>query len=419
MSTHPPRRPVLVVVGNGMVGHKLLEAAVDRGPAPRVPRSSSSARSAGSPTTASASPPRSRAPTRAPCARWRPASSTTTASSCVLGDAVVAVDPDAGDGRDRVRATRSPTTPWCWPRARTRSCRRCRASDARRLLRLPHPRRPRGHPGLGRRAAEPGVGGRRRPARPRGGQRPAQPRASRPTWSSSPPGSCPCRSTTAAGAALRRRIEDARRRRAHRRGRHRGRSPTHDGRVAGLRFADDDGATTSTVDAGRVLAPASGPATSWPAAAGLRRGRAGRRRRRRRPAARPTRTIYAIGECALAPGRPVRTGWSRPATPWPGWSPTGSLGGERQLHRRRHVDQAQAPRRRRGQLRRRLRPPPTAPRRSSTATRSPASTRSWSCRRRRHPQVVGGMLVGDASAYQHRCCRWPRGDMPTPEHPER
>ena len=79
MSTHPPRRPVLLVVGNGMVGHHFLEAAVDRGlhESYEIVVLGEERRA---PTTASTSPPRSRAPT---LGRWCwavPTSTTTTGS---------------------------------------------------------------------------------------------------------------------------------------------------------------------------------------------------------------------------------------------------------------------------------------------------------------------------------------------------
>ena len=101
------------------------------------------------------------------------------------------------------------------------------------------------------------------------------------------------------------------------------------------------------------------------------------------------------------------------------------LGGAGHLHRRRHVDQAQAARRRRGELRRRVRRPPRARSSSSTPTRSPASTRSWSSPTT--APLLGGILVGDASAYGvlrpmvasgHRAARQPGGADP-PGRPRR
>ena len=59
----------------------------------------------------------------------RGASTTTRGCGCCLGTAVDGFDPET---RDRARwptARSSPTTSWCWPPARRRSCRRCPGHD--------------------------------------------------------------------------------------------------------------------------------------------------------------------------------------------------------------------------------------------------------------------------------------------------
>ena len=136
--------------------------------------SSPSARRAAWPTTGSGSARSSRA-RRPRSSPWcRPASSSAAGLTVHVGDAVASIDTRGGarsrrrNGHtDRLRRPGAghrlvPVRP---PAARQRRP---------RLLRLPHPRRPGGHPGRRRRLPG-GRGGRRRAARPGGGQRPAQP----------------------------------------------------------------------------------------------------------------------------------------------------------------------------------------------------------------------------------------------------
>ena len=188
----PPRGPAprqLVVVGNGMVGHRLLTELAATRRHWRTSTSPSSARSPGRPTTGS---PSARffdgraAEDLSPGRRrlLRP----TTASTCTSATAVVAIDRDGPDGHHRRGPRAPPTTASCWPPARTRSCRPSTGSDGPGcfvyrtiddLEAIADGRRP---PRDATRRR-----GRRRPARPRGRQRPAQPRARDPRRRVRPP----------------------------------------------------------------------------------------------------------------------------------------------------------------------------------------------------------------------------------------
>ena len=131
-----------------------------------------------------------------------------------------------------------------------------------RVLRLPHPRRPGGDPGL-RQGLPGGRGGRRRAARAGGGQRPALPR----------PGDPRGRVRRPAHAHAGRRRRFVRPPPAHRgagrdhphRDAHRGDPPRPAGRVQGMHFANEGQMGSTTSRSGWSSSPpASGPGTSWP-----------------------------------------------------------------------------------------------------------------------------------------------------------
>ena len=292
-------------------------------------------------------------------------------------------------------AGRSPTTRWCSPPARTPRCRRCPARTCA-ALRLPHDRRRRGPAGLGRGAAQRArppaarCRGRRRPARPGGGRCAASPRGR----------DARRRVRAAPDAAAGRRRAAARLCAAHRGpGRHRAdavprrsKIAGRHGRVARMELRRRPGARRRRR---RLRGGRSRPATSSPGTAGWRSASAAASSSTT-PAARQDPRIWAIGEVRLHPGPLPRPRRAR-ATRWPRSSPTG-------------CSAARAPS-----------PAPTSPpSSSSSASTSPASaTRS---RRRRAASrssisdpvagvykklvmsddartLLGGILVGDASAY--------------------
>ena len=128
--------------------------------------------------------------------------------------------------------------------------------------------------------------------------------------------------------------------------------------------------------------------------------------------------VWAIGECAAPGGRMY--GLVAPGYAMAEVVVDALLGGAGRLHRRRHVHQAQAARRRRGVLRRRVRHHRGRPRAGLRRRGRRASTRSWSSPRTAR-RLLGGILVGDASAYgvlrpmvasRHRAARQPRGADP-------
>ena len=247
--------------------------------------------------------------------RWsRAASSTSTASTCCLGDPVVG-DRPRRPGRSRT-ASRPPARlrP---PRAGHRLVPVRAAVDGSRrsrLLRLPHHRRPRGHRRRRRLAPRAGAASwsvaacsaSRRPT-------PCATSASRPTSWSSPPASCRCSSTRAAAAPC---AGPSRARRAgpHRPPHHRPSSPT-----ACARPRSPSTAPTRCPPTWSSSPPASAPRRASPGPAGLAVGERGgivvddaphhrdpaiARHRRVRPRRRPH----------------LRASWP-PATRWPGSRP--------------------------------------------------------------------------------------------------
>ena len=180
--------------------------------------------------------------------------------------------------------------------------------------------------------------------------------------------------------------------RAHRRPATRGRSPATAG-CAGLAL--------------RPTAPTrhrpGGVLRRHPAArrAGPRRRPRGRRARRHRGRRavphRPTRHVFAIGECAALGGRIY--GLVAPGYAMAEVVADRLLGGAGHVHRRRHVHQAQAARRRRRRFGDAHATTEGALERGRSPTRSPASTRSWSSSDDGDDRLLGGILVGDASAY--------------------
>ena len=129
--------------------------------------------------------------------------------------------------------------------------------------------------------------------------------------------------------------------------------------------------------------------------------RARRRARRRavphlRPARLRDRRVRRPGRADVRPGGPgLRDGRGRRRRP---------ARGPRHLHRRRHVHQAQAARRRRGQLRRRLRDHRPTRWSSSTPTPSRASTRSSSWPSRRTARSASSAASWSATRRRTACC---------------
>ena len=114
-------------------------------------------------------------------------------------------------------------------------------------------------------------------------------------------------------------------------------------------------------------------ATSWPARPGSPSA-SGAASSWTTRAARRTPAVWAIGECACIRGPLLRARGARVHHGRGRRRPAARRRGD--VPGRRHVHQAQAARRRRGQLRRRVRDRP-ARSTSCTPTRWPASTRSW------------------------------------------
>ena len=196
----------VVVVGHGMVGHRFVEALRSRDTDRARGRSPCSARRPRRRTTASACRPTSEPGT---ARRTRPRGQrrmpATTSSTCGSAPGPSGSTARLAPSR-RAPGTSSPTTRSSWRPAPTPSCRRSRATTRRAASSTarsttstasaspPSPR------SSGRGGGARGERPRRRrwPARPRGGQRPAPARPRRRTSSSSPPGSCRCRSTRVA-----------------------------------------------------------------------------------------------------------------------------------------------------------------------------------------------------------------------------
>ena len=290
--THLRRK--LIVAGNGMVGHRFVQAAIERGltesydvlvlgdePRPAYDRVA---------LTSFFEVERRRA---VPAARGFLADPRVELR---LTTAVDGIDRDARRSRSATASSRS-TTCWCSPPVPARSCHPSRPRPGR-LLRLPHDRGPGGDP----RGVADGHGrcrDRRWPARARGGQRAAPARPGDPRRGDG--------SAADAGAARRRRGSGAPP--SHREPRRQG---AHRGQDRGvLDEADGNRVSTSkTVDRRRVSSsspPASGRVTT------SARGRARPRRARRSPRRRALphqrrahlrdRRVRGAGRADVRPGR--------------------------------------------------------------------------------------------------------------------
>ena len=124
--------------------------------------------------------------------------------------------------------------------------------------------------------------------------------------------------------------------------------------------------------------------------------------------------VFAIGECA-APGGTMY-GLVAPGYAMAEVVVDALLDGPRHLHRRRHVDQAQAPRRRRGELRRRVR---DHRRRARADLRRRGRRRLQEARRQRGRH--GGCSAASWSATRRRtasCGRWSAAACALPDNPE-
>ncbi len=210
------------------------------------------------------------------------------------------------------------------------------------------------------------------------------------------------------GEALRRLIEAPRGRRAHR---YRdGQDPRAPRPGDPVEFTDGTGAPRRRR---RLRHRASARATSSPAPPASPSGSAAASSSTT-PAARATRTSRPSARSPAS--RAAATAWSPPATRWPRSSPTGcSAAGH--LPRRGPVHQAQAPRRRRRQLRRRLR---TRARRAGDRHLRPRRRRLQEARplrrrpdaARRHPRRRRDRVLGPAADGRPRAPRRPRGVPP-------
>ena len=269
-----------------------------------------SARSRGSPTTASACRRSSTARRADDLALVAPGQyEARRHRACALGDARRArIDRARRDRRRSAAGARSPTTSWCWRPARRRSCRRC--------------------PGATAAAAS-------STARSRTSRRSAPAAATRRSVGVVIGGGL--LGLEAANALRKLGLEDARRRvRAAPDGaaaRRRGRRACCAQRIEELgvvvhtgdgHHARSSPATTARVARAAVRRrhragrrrwsssrPASARATSWRAPPGSRVGERGGIVDRRRAAAPPTRDIFAIGECALLRRAHLRPGRAR------------------------------------------------------------------------------------------------------------
>ena len=402
----------LVVVGNGMVGHRFLELLLDSGragdwsittfgeePRPAYDRVNLTSFLGGK-TAERPFPGRAR-----PLRGRRHRRSTSATGSRRIDRASKQVTLASGQKRSVRRAG---------PRHRLvrRSCRRSPGGGAG-LLRLPHHRGSRGDPRL--RADAPKVGV------VIGGGLLGLEAANALTKLGLEthvvefaPRLMAMQVDDVGGAILRRRDRGARRRGAHRASRRRGSSPARTAAVpsAALRRRRRAGDATWSSSP-----PASARATSWRATPGLAIGERGGividdRCRTSDPgrsspsaSARCTATHLRPGGARLPDGR--RRGRRR----WPATAAS-------TLHRLRHEHQAQAHGRRRRQLRRRLRAPTPARHVISLHRHaSPASTRSWSSAR------TSKRLLGRRAGRRRRRLRpaarsWRRAASPCRRTPE-
>ena len=343
-----------------------------------------------------------------------PGSTRPPASRCICRRAARRPIDRAAELESRSRAARrksSRTTAWCWRPARRRSCRPIPGArppgcfvyrTIEDLEAIRDGRAPRGRRGRG---------DRRRPARPGGGQRAAQagPRDPRGRVRAAPDGAAgrrggrrrparaasrswasrctPARSTTEIVADPRR----ARVRHALRRRRRAGRRPG--GVLGGHPAARRAGARGRADRSARAAASSSTSA-----------------------AAPPTRTIFAIGECASYDGRCY--GLVAPGYQMARRRGRGSCSAATSAFTRlRHEHQAQADGRRRGQLRRRLRHRARRARASASSTRSTAVYKKLVLSRRRQAPAgrhAGGRRLG----LRRSCCQLARTRSSLPPHPE-
>ena len=159
--------------------------------------------------------------------------------------------------------------------------------------------------------------------------------------------------------------------------------------VAGWRFADGDRARRRPRRVLRRHRPARRARPAPPAS----RSASAAASSSTTPAAPSDPDVYAIGECACVDGRVLRPG--RPGYTMAEVVADRLLGGDGDVPRRRPVDQAQAARRRRRQLRRRVR---RDARRARDRLRRPGRRRLQEARLSDDARtLLGGILVGDAS----------------------
>ncbi len=128
--------------------------------------------------------------------------------------------------------------------------------------------------------------------------------------------------------------------------------------------------------------------------------------------------IFAIGECALLRRPHLRPGRARLPHGRRRRRRASPAADQERFRGSRHEHQAQAARRRRGQLRRRVRRRDARRARGQLLRRpGAASTRSW-CSRADGKRLLGGMLVGDATGYGAAARNWRRQGSTLPPHPE-
>ncbi len=402
----------LVVVGNGMVGHRFIELLLESDhrddwqittfcEEPRLAYDRVNLTSFFAGKTA-----------ERPVAGRAPTATRTPASPCTLGDRVDGHRPRSTDRSSPRKAGRSPTTSWSWPPARRpfvppipgRESRGCfvyrTVEDLER------------DPRAGRSSVADGRGHRRRPARPRGGQR-AHPHG---------PGGPRRRVRAAAdGAADRRRwrgaLLRAQDRGARRLGAHRQERPRA---IVAARAAASPRCSSPTAASSppswSSSPPASAPRDELARDCGLAIGERGgividERCRTSDP------DIFAIGECARPRGRTY--GLVAPGYHMARVAADAIAGGERRaLQRLRHEHQAQAPGRGRRQLRRRASPTTPGARVVSLLRRGRRHLQEAGALRPTGERLLGGVLVGDAVALRTapaarpepgcRCRRSPR-----------
>ena len=308
-----PGTPTLVLIGHGMVGQRFLEELADRGvtgrarvvvlceePRPAYDRVQLTSYFAGrTPDDLSLVDAGLHGPARHRTAPRRPGRRPSTATR--------------PHGHRPLRPDRRATTPWCWPPARTRSCRRCPARTARAASSTA-PSRTCSPSRSTRRHARTGVvvGGGLLGLEAAGALKGL---GLPPTSWSSAPRLMALQVDEGGGAALRRTVEGM------------GLS-VHTG-VGGKEIvADEAGAVTamglsdgSRIDTDLVVFSA-GVRPRDQLARGLRAaGRRARRHRRRRAVPHRSTPPSTRSASARWPRTAGSTGWSRRATTWPEWRP--------------------------------------------------------------------------------------------------